>query len=92
MTVKSSISLRDDQHAFARSLVESGRFSSVSAVLQQGLDLMRQQTADLEADRAALRLLLEQRSKGPFVSTDDLRAALAARRADRQELPSGQKE
>ncbi|MGD9885122.1 MAG: type II toxin-antitoxin system ParD family antitoxin, partial [Reyranella sp.] len=31
MTVKSSISLPDDQHSFAKTLVESGRFPSVSA-------------------------------------------------------------
>ena len=36
MTVKSSISLTDDQHSFAKTLVDSGRFPSVSAVLQSG--------------------------------------------------------
>ncbi|MCY3846434.1 MAG: type II toxin-antitoxin system ParD family antitoxin, partial [Acidobacteria bacterium] len=39
MTIKSSVSLSDEQHAFARALVETGRYASVSAVLQQGLDL-----------------------------------------------------
>ena len=33
MTVKSSISLTDDQHAFAKELVEARRYSSLSAVL-----------------------------------------------------------
>lgn len=41
MTVKSSISLTDDQHAFAKTLVDAGRFASVSAVLQQGVELLR---------------------------------------------------
>lgn len=81
MTIKSSISLRDDQHAFAKALVEGGRFPSVSAVVQQGIDLLRQQDADAQADRAALRALLVERATGPFVSGDDLRARLAARRA-----------
>lgn len=80
MTIKSSISLRDDQHAFAKALVEDGRFPSVSAVVQQGIDLLRQQDADARLDRAALRHLLQQRAEGPFVTADDLRAALAARR------------
>lgn len=80
MTIKSSISLRDDQHAFARSLVEGGRFASVSAVVQQGLDLLRQQDADAQADRAALRALLAERASGEFLSGDALRAKLAARR------------
>jgi antitoxin ParD1/3/4 len=80
MTVKSSISLRDDLHAFARTLVEAGRFPSVSAVVQQGLDLLRQQDADAQADRAALQLLLADRAAGAFVSGDALRQRLAAHR------------
>ena len=72
------MSLREDQHAFAKALVEAGRFSSVSAVLQQGLDLLQQQDADAQADRAALQALLQQRANGPFVSADQLRARLAA--------------
>jgi antitoxin ParD1/3/4 len=74
------VSLRDDQHAFAKTLVESGRFPSVSAVVQQGLDLLRQQEMDAQADRAALRALLTERAEGPFVTADALRARLAARR------------
>lgn len=85
MTIKSSISLRDDQHAFAKTLVEGGRFASVSAVVQQGLDLLRQQDADAQADRAALRTLLAERAAGPFVTGDDLRTSLAARRIPRSE-------
>ena len=78
MVIKSSVSLREDQHAFAKALVGSGRFPSVSAVLQQGLDLLRQQDADTQADRAALQALLQQRANGPFISADQLRARLAA--------------
>lgn len=85
MTVKSSISLRDDQHAFAKALVDDGRFPSVSAVVQQGLDLLRQQDEDARLERAALRQLLLQRAEGPFVTTTDLRAILSARRAGRAE-------
>jgi Predicted transcriptional regulators containing the CopG/Arc/MetJ DNA-binding domain len=80
MTIKSSISLPDDQHAFARSLVETGRFPSVSAVVQSGLDLLRQREADIMTDRAALRALLAERVAGPFVGADELRAQLADRR------------
>ena len=78
MVVKSSVSIREDQHAFAKALVVAGRFPSVSAVLQQGLELLQQQEADAQADRAALRVLLQQRSKGAFISADQLRAKLAA--------------
>ena len=68
MTVKSSISLTDDQHAFAKELVEAGRYSSVSAVLQQGIDLLRQRMQDDDLQRTALKALLDQRSAGAFVS------------------------
>jgi antitoxin ParD1/3/4 len=78
VVIKSSVSLREDQHAFAKALVGSGRFPSVSAVLQQGLDLLRQQDADTQADRAALQALLQQRANGSFISADQLRTRLAA--------------
>lgn len=73
MTVKSSISLTDQQDAFARSLVDNGRYSSLSSVVQQGLDLLRQKTEEDEVDTAALKLLIEQREKGPFVSMDEMK-------------------
>ncbi|WP_233128804.1 MULTISPECIES: type II toxin-antitoxin system ParD family antitoxin [Synechococcales] len=72
------MSLREDQHAFAKALVGAGRFPSVSAVLQQGLELLQQQEADAQADRAALQVLLQQRANGAFISADQLRAKLAA--------------
>ena len=78
VVVKSSVSLREDQHAFAKALVKAGRFPSVSAVLQQGLDLLQQQDADAQADRAALQVLLQQRANGAFISADQLRAKLAS--------------
>ena len=78
VVIKSSVSLREDQHAFAKALVSAGRFPSVSAVLQQGLDLLQQQDADAQADRAALKVLLRQRANGSFISGDQLRARLAA--------------
>ena len=64
MTVKSSISLTDQQDAFARELVRRGRYSSVSAVVQQGVDLLRQQTEAQEAETEALRALMAQRRTG----------------------------
>ncbi|MDA1204970.1 MAG: type II toxin-antitoxin system ParD family antitoxin [Cyanobacteria bacterium] len=66
-----TLALSDDQDAFARSLVESSRFPSMSAVLQQGLDLLWQEHADAQADRAALRALLAERAGGPFVTSGE---------------------
>ncbi len=80
MTIKRSVSLRDDQHAFAKALVDGGRYPSVSSVVQQGLDLLRQQDADAQADRAALQALLAERATGPFLSGAELRNRLATHR------------
>ena len=68
MTVKCSISLTDEQNSFVKELVEAGRYSSVSAVLQQGIDLLRQSMRDDDLQRTALKALLDQRAAGAFVS------------------------
>jgi antitoxin ParD1/3/4 len=68
MTVKTSVSISDQQDAFARRLVEEGRYSNVSAVVQRGLELLREETALKEAELAALRALTEKRSTGPFLT------------------------
>jgi antitoxin ParD1/3/4 len=72
MSVKSSVSLTKEQAAFARAMVEAGRYASVSAVIQQGLELLRSKTEDEELERAALRKLLKRRRKGPFISSDEM--------------------
>lgn len=77
MGVKSSISLSDQQDAFARRLVEQGRFSSVSAVVQNGLDLLRQRTDVEEAKVAALKAVLADRLRGDFVSGAEMENRVA---------------
>lgn len=85
MTMKASISLTDAQEAFARSLVAEGRYPSLSAVLQHGLDLLRSETEAREAETAALWALLAERQAGAFVpdeaARDATRVMLARRRA-----------
>jgi antitoxin ParD1/3/4 len=70
MTAKTSISLTDDQQAYARSLVESGQFSSLSAVLQRGLEMLRRDREIQDAELQALRSLIDQRRQGPFVDLE----------------------
>ena len=72
MTVKTSVSLTDQQEAFARSLVTSGQYASLSSVIQQGLDLLRAKTESQNLERDALRTLLEQRRSGNFTSGADM--------------------
>lgn len=78
MTVKSSISLADEQHAFAKTLVDAGRFPSMSAVLQQGIELLRQQMEAEAMERAALAEVLQQRRSGGFISGDKMDERIAA--------------
>ncbi len=61
MTVKSSISLTDEQHAFAKALVDAGKATSLSGVLQQGVEMLRRQEEDRTLERAALRDILAKR-------------------------------
>lgn len=71
MTVKTSISLTDAQEAYARKLVDEGRYASLSAVLQHGLEMLRAETEAKDAELAALRALLERRAEGPFVTNEE---------------------
>ncbi|MCZ8336036.1 MAG: type II toxin-antitoxin system ParD family antitoxin [Rhodobacteraceae bacterium] len=80
MTVKSSISLTDQQDAFARRLVAEGRYSSLSAVIQHGLELVQRESDGTDA----LRALLDQRRQGPFISHDELVAQVDKMLADKR--------
>ncbi|TVS12147.1 MAG: type II toxin-antitoxin system ParD family antitoxin [Gammaproteobacteria bacterium] len=84
MTIKSSVSLTDEQYAFAKALVEAGRFSSVSAVLQQGVDLLRQRMQSEELETEALKVLLERRRNGSFLGATEMDARIEALIADKR--------
>ncbi len=84
MTVKPSVSLTDEQFSFAKSLVDAGRYSSLSAVLQQGVDLLRQREDQEMGDTLALKAILEERMKGPFISTEEFDRHLEAMFAEKR--------
>jgi len=90
MTVKTSISLTDEQEAFARRLVESGQYPSLSAVLQRGLEMLRHDSEARDAELDALRSLIGQRRAGAFVDLDEgeaeTRAMLERKRRARAAL------
>lgn len=85
MTVKSSISLSDPQDRFARNLVASGQYASLSSVLQHGLELLRQKTEAEELELSALRLLVDRRLSGPKVSSADMDARIEEMIARKQQ-------
>ncbi len=70
MSVKTSISLTGSQEAYARDMVARGRYPSLSAVLQHGLELLKLETEAQEAELAALRALLTDRRGDEFVSIE----------------------
>ena len=90
MTVKTSISLTDDQEAYARALVDSGQYPSLSAVLQRGLDMLRRDNEMHDAELQGLRSLIDQRRAGPFADLDEgeaeTRAMLQRKRKARAPL------
>ena len=83
MTVKPTVSLTDHGHAFARSLVDGGRFASLSAVIQYGLKLVEDEEQAHQARIDAIRADLEKRAAGPFLTTEEMDAQLAQWRTDR---------
>lgn len=85
MSVKASVSITDQQDAFARKLVEDGHYASLSAVIQRGLELLREETALEGEARAELKALLEERMAGGFVTMEEsdrqIEAMIARRKA-----------
>lgn len=71
MTVKPSIPLSDEQFAFARKLVEEGRFDSIDDVVGLSLDLLRQHLAGDGGVPERLEALLQRRRQGAFVEAED---------------------
>ena len=84
MTVKFSISLTDEQHAFAKALVDTGRYASVSAVVQQSIEQLRHGLEVEDLKRGALCEILSRRRSGEFVGAEEmderLRKMLAGKR------------
>ena len=82
--VKHSITLTDEQHAFAKTLVDTGRYASVSAVIQQGIEDLRQRLAVAELDRRALYEILSRRRAGEFVEAEEMDERLRRMLADKR--------
>lgn len=74
MTVKPTISLTDEAHAFARSLVNRGKFASLSAVIQHGLRLVEREEEEHAARLDAIRADLERRAALPAVPIEEIDA------------------
>ncbi|MCV6547615.1 MAG: type II toxin-antitoxin system ParD family antitoxin [Cohaesibacter sp.] len=85
MSVKASVSISEQQDKFVRELVEDGRYSSVSAVVQQGIELLRHKTEADVVQTNALRVLLKERMEGPFVPAEEFNQRLESMLARKRE-------
>lgn len=83
MTVKPTISLTDEAHAFARSLVERGKFASLSAVVQHGIRLVEREEQEHQVRLEAIRADLDRRAALPSITMDEMDQRLAAWRLSR---------
>lgn len=88
MTVKRTIQLSEERDAFARSLVDSGRYSSVDDVFREGLDLLRKEVAGENATMEAFRATIERRSKGPTISAIEMEKRISAIIARKRQVTS----
>ena len=87
MSVKASVSISQSQDSFARALVQQGRYSSLSAIVQHGIELVKAEAELREAETAALRALLTERAEGAFIGMKEVHAEtevmIARKRAER---------
>ena len=88
MAVKPAGSLTDHAHACARSLVDSGRLASLSAVIQHGIGLVEREEQEHRARLDAIRADLDRRAAEPFITMEEMDARLAQWRAERDERAS----
>ena len=83
MTVKPTVSLTDQAYEFAKALVARGKFASLSAVVQHGVQLVEREEDTHRARLEAIRADLTQRAAQPSISTDEMETRLADWRAAR---------
>ena len=83
MTVKPTVSLTDKGHEFAKSLVESGKFASLSSVVQHGLRLVEREEEEHRARLDTIRADLDRRAAQTSIGTDDMDTRIAAWRSER---------
>ena len=80
----SSYSLGDHYEAFAKELVASGRYASVSEVLRDGMRLMEEREALRTWKLAELQKAIKEGLEGPFEpleSAEEFLAEMHARKA-----------
>ena len=78
MVVKLSISLSEQQAAYARKQVEEGRFPSTSAVIQQALEAKRREDEEYYEWRERFFAEMIRRREEPAVPSEEMDRRVAA--------------
>ena len=86
MTVKFSIFLTDEQHAFAKELMDTGRYPSVSAIVHQGIEQLRHRLEVEDPERKGLYEVLSRRRSGEFVGAEEMDRRLSRMPADKRRI------
>lgn len=85
MTVKPTVSLTDHGYAFAKSLVERGKFASVSAVMQYGLHLVEREEEAHHAHIETIRADLDRRAREPSLPASEFDAGVDAMLSEKRD-------
>ena len=83
MSAEPTVPLTDQGYDLATSLVATGRFATLSAVVQHGLALVAREQEERESRLVAIRADLERRAGRPSISMEEMDERLAAWRARR---------
>ena len=83
MSAEPTVPLTDQSYDLATSLVATGRFASLSAVVQHGLALVAREEEERGSRLTAIRADLERRAGQPSISMEEMDERLAAWRARR---------
>lgn len=68
MSESYSIQLTDHDTKLAFRLIENGQFADLTAIVQRGMELVREENEMQPADIDALKSVLHRRRKGKFIS------------------------
>lgn len=71
ITVKTAISLTDEQDAYARALVAPGHYPRVTAVVQRGLEILRRDAETHRVEIQGLQTLIDQRRSEPLMPLEE---------------------
>ena len=68
MSESYSIQLTDHDAKLAFRLIENGQFADLNAIVQRGMELVREENEMQPPDVEGLKALLDRRRKGKFIS------------------------